>query len=116
MGGTSWRHPHAAQHHHIPRAFVTRRGGVPFNFDPLLIEDPLFHGNNVGRNCFRITQVQQAWADALLALNFGKSLVELLRDEKKKSSEDDSGVALSPESGKGGGGNNEQKRRRRLSH
>ena len=114
MGGTSWRHPHTVQNHHIPRAFVTRRGGVPFNFDPLLIEDPLFHGNNVGRNCFRITQVQQAWADALLALNFGKSLVELLRDEKK---EDGGSVAvLSPESGKGGGCNNEQKRRRRLSH
>lgn len=30
---------------------------VPFQFDPLFIEDPLTPGNNVGRNCFRVFQV-----------------------------------------------------------
>jgi len=37
---------------------------VPYKFDPLFIEDPLCTGNNVGRNCFRIFQIQRAWSDA----------------------------------------------------
>lgn len=35
------------------------------SFDPLLVQDPLDVGNNVGRNVFRIHQIQRAWTDAL---------------------------------------------------
>jgi hypothetical protein len=42
--------------------------GLPYRFDPLFIEDPLALGNNVGRNCFRIVQIQKAWSDAHAAL------------------------------------------------
>jgi hypothetical protein len=34
----------------------------PHKFDPLFIEDPLHPSNNVGRNCFRITQIRRAFA------------------------------------------------------
>lgn len=37
-------------------------------FDPLYIEDPLRPQNNVGRNCFRISQIQQAFAQAYTEL------------------------------------------------
>jgi DNA polymerase sigma len=37
---------------------------VPFKFDPLFIEDPLERRNNVGRNCFRVFQVQRLFNDA----------------------------------------------------
>jgi len=37
-------------------------------FDPLYIEDPLRPQNNVGRNCFRINQIQQAFAQAYTEL------------------------------------------------
>jgi hypothetical protein len=37
-------------------------------FDPLFIEDPLSEGNNVGRNAFRVFQVQRAFSDAHRAL------------------------------------------------
>ncbi|KAL3916107.1 MAG: hypothetical protein SGILL_005331 [Bacillariaceae sp.] len=40
----------------------------PFTFDPLFVEDPLSHSNNVGRNAFRINQVQRAFSDAHRAL------------------------------------------------
>jgi len=33
-------------------------------FDTLFIEDPLDIHKNVGRNCFRIRQIQRAWAEA----------------------------------------------------
>ena len=33
-------------------------------FDPMWVEDPLNPGNNVGRNAFRIFQVQRAFSDA----------------------------------------------------
>jgi len=36
----------------------------PYKFDPLFIEDPLDKGNNVGRNCFRVQQVQRVFCDA----------------------------------------------------
>ena len=36
---------------------------VPYKFDPLFVEDPLNPGNNVGRNCFRVLQVQRCWSD-----------------------------------------------------
>eukprot|EP00980_Cylindrotheca_fusiformis_P015434 scaffold4343_cov144-Cylindrotheca_fusiformis.AAC.12 len=42
--------------------------GRPFTFDPLFVEDPLAAGNNVGRNAFRIFQVQRAFSDAHRAL------------------------------------------------
>ena len=42
--------------------------GRPFTFDPLFVEDPLSSGNNVGRNAFRIFQVQRAFSDAHRAL------------------------------------------------
>ena len=34
-------------------------------FDPLFVEDPLGTGNNIGRNCFRVTQIRRAFASAL---------------------------------------------------
>lgn len=37
-------------------------------FDPIWVEDPLNLGNNVGRNAFRIFQVQRAFSDAHRAL------------------------------------------------
>ncbi len=40
----------------------------PFTFDPLFVEDPTSPGNNVGRNSFRINQVQRAFSDAHRAL------------------------------------------------
>ena len=39
-------------------------GDKPYTFDPLFVEDPLSVGNNVGRNAFRIFQVQRAFSDA----------------------------------------------------
>ena len=38
--------------------------GQSYQFDPLYIEDPLMPGNNVGRNCFRIFQVQRSFSQA----------------------------------------------------
>lgn len=37
-------------------------------FDPLFIEDPMNFSNNVGRNCFRVYQIQRAWSDAHASL------------------------------------------------
>jgi hypothetical protein len=42
--------------------------GMPYTFDPLFVEDPLSETNNVGRNAFRIFQVQRAFSDAHRAL------------------------------------------------
>ena len=39
-----------------------------YTFDPLFVEDPLSETNNVGRNAFRIFQVQRAFSDAHRAL------------------------------------------------
>lgn len=39
-----------------------------FGFDPLYVEDPISLGNNVGRNSFRINQIQRALSDAHRAL------------------------------------------------
>lgn len=41
---------------------------VPYNFDPLWVEDPLSEENNVGRNAFRYLQVQRTFSDAHRAL------------------------------------------------
>ena len=40
----------------------------PYTFDPLMMEDPLNPANNIGRNTFRIFQVQRAFSDAHRAL------------------------------------------------
>jgi DNA polymerase sigma len=40
----------------------------PFSFDPLFVEDPLRPENNVGRNSFRINQIQRVFSDAHRAL------------------------------------------------
>jgi len=40
----------------------------PSTFDPLFVEDPTNATNNVGRNAFRINQVQRAFSDAHRAL------------------------------------------------
>jgi DNA polymerase sigma len=45
-----------------------RSSGKSYTFDPLWVEDPLSAGNNVGRNAFRIFQVQRAFSDAHRAL------------------------------------------------
>lgn len=41
---------------------------MPYNLDPLLVEDPLNESNNVGRNAFRIFSVLRAFSDAHRAL------------------------------------------------
>ena len=41
---------------------------MPYTFDPFFVEDPLSDGNNVGRNAFRINQIQRAFSDAHRAL------------------------------------------------
>jgi DNA polymerase sigma len=48
--------------------FSTGQSGRPYTFDPLFVEDPLSAANNVGRNAFRIFQVQRAFSDAHRAL------------------------------------------------
>jgi len=40
----------------------------PNHFDPLHVEDPCQPANNVGRNVFRIKQIQKAFADAAEAI------------------------------------------------
>lgn len=47
---------------------VSSDSSRPFTFDPLFIEDPISLGNNVGRNSFRINQVQRAFSDAHRAI------------------------------------------------
>jgi hypothetical protein len=57
--------------HNVPHSNPTNASfghGRPFTFDPLFVEDPLSSGNNVGRNAFRIFQVQRAFSDAHRAL------------------------------------------------
>ena len=52
-------------------SFINRTGSlsyVPYKFDPLFVEDPLNLGNNVGRNCFRVLQVQKSWSDIYLKI------------------------------------------------
>ena len=47
---------------------VNQEPVMPYTLDPLLVEDPLDPTNNVGRNAFRIFQVQRAFSDAHRAL------------------------------------------------
>ncbi len=61
---------HSFQHH--DDVISTKRpadaSSRPFTFDPLFVEDPISLGNNVGRNSFRINQVQRAFSDAHRAI------------------------------------------------
>ena len=54
---SSYSHPNTA---HASSGYSSY---VPYKFDPLFVEDPLSPGNNVGRNCFRILQVQRSWSE-----------------------------------------------------
>lgn len=53
---------HSIQHQSEAR--VASDPSRPFTFDPLFVEDPTSPNNNVGRNSFRINQVQRAFSDA----------------------------------------------------
>ena len=68
-GATSHRY---VPHHNMPHPQTEQQHNGrpirPFTFDPLFVEDPLAAGNNVGRNAFRINQVQRAFSDAHRAL------------------------------------------------
>lgn len=55
-----------------PQLYMSHYSGIiPYTFDPLFIEDPILSENNVGRNCFRVVQVQKCFQD------FHRQLVEL---------------------------------------
>merc|ERR1712187_748089 len=59
-------------------------------FDPLWVEDPLNPTNNVGRNCFRIRQIQRSLAraaDALATNEGGSQLRAILRVESHTDGE-----------------------------
>lgn len=59
-------------------------GEEAHRFDPLWIEDPLNPTNNVGRNCFRIRQIQRSLAhaaDALTTAEASSQLGSILRVE-----------------------------------
>lgn len=68
---------------HLPYYYVHQQQQVrpaggsflenPYKFDPLYIEDPIRPSNNIGRNCFRIFQIQRAWNDAWRDLDPGSS-------------------------------------------
>jgi len=69
-------------------AALTRKlsmtGDEAHRFDPLWVEDPLNPTNNVGRNCFRIGQIQRSMAraaDALTASEASYQLRAILRVE-----------------------------------
>lgn len=65
-------------------------------FDPLWVEDPLNPTNNVGRNCFRIRQIQQSFAraaDALTANEASSTLRSILRVEGHGAGEQPAGEA-----------------------
>jgi DNA polymerase sigma len=60
------------RHERIQIAYPTKSRSYaksrPFSFDPLFVEDPISEHNNVGRNSFRINQVQRLCSDAHRAL------------------------------------------------
>jgi len=69
---------------------ITLTGEWAHRFDPLWIEDPLNPTNNVGRNCFRIRQIQRSLAraaDALAANEASAHLRLILRAEGHHSDE-----------------------------
>ena len=47
---------------------VAHEQNLTYNLDPFLVEDPLSPENNVGRNAFRIFQIQRAFSDAHRAM------------------------------------------------
>ena len=49
-----------------------------YKFDPFFLEDPLSPGNNIGRNCFRIYQVQRSWSEALSSVSLQIQRLERL--------------------------------------
>eukprot|EP00928_Gymnodinium_smaydae_P030160 TRINITY_DN22490_c0_g2_i1.p1 TRINITY_DN22490_c0_g2~~TRINITY_DN22490_c0_g2_i1.p1 ORF type:complete len:1116 (+),score=185.70 TRINITY_DN22490_c0_g2_i1:422-3349(+) len=55
--------PGAGEFASLPRK-LSLTGEEAHRFDPLWIEDPLNPTNNVGRNCFRLRQIQRAMARA----------------------------------------------------
>ena len=62
--------PHRFQHGmHRQFSFQNTQTNIKSGkFDPIWVEDPLNPGNNVGRNAFRIFQVQRAFSDAHRAM------------------------------------------------
>ena len=67
----------------LPRR-LSLTGEEAHRFDPLWIEDPLNPTNNVGRNCFRIRQIQRSFAhaaDALTSADSNSQLGSILRVE-----------------------------------
>lgn len=66
----------------VERGFLSNPGDneEAHRFDPLLVEDPVNPTNNVGRNCFRIRQIQRSLARAAdLISGEGTTLRALLR-------------------------------------
>lgn len=60
---------HTFESRHSLQDWPTREHGAeqmydPHKFDPIFLEDPLQPSNNVGRNCFRITQIRRSFAAA----------------------------------------------------
>ncbi|CAE8701075.1 unnamed protein product, partial [Polarella glacialis] len=69
----------------LPRK-LEMTGEEAHRFDPLWVEDPLNPTNNVGRNCFRIRQIQRSLAraaDAMAASEAGSQLRSILRVESQ---------------------------------
>lgn len=60
----------------LPRK-LSMTGDEAHRFDPLWIEDPLNPTNNVGRNCFRIGQIQRSLARAADALTASEASYQL---------------------------------------
>jgi hypothetical protein len=57
------RHSFNAGRFHATIAPHSNPSFEPYKFDPICIDDPLEIGNNVGRNCFRILQVQRCLSE-----------------------------------------------------
>nr|CCA19321.1 conserved hypothetical protein [Albugo laibachii Nc14] len=60
---------HTFECRHSLQDWPTREHGAeqmydPHKFDPIFLEDPLQPSNNVGRNCFRITQIRRSFSAA----------------------------------------------------
>lgn len=81
------RHSFTPQNHSPHTVDSFSSSFKPYKFDPLFIEDPLAYENNVGRNCFRIHQVQKLWSEThaellqrIFAIERGKTSKEGLLD------------------------------------
>lgn len=66
----------------------------PHKFDPLFIEDPLHLSNNVGRNCFRITQIRRTFATGYTTLMAASMSVSVFSANRNTPV---GGVALHPD-------------------